>query len=234
MARVLTAGLLCLLVLLIPGGAWADVSLSWTQLESWGIQKPAFRLMIDSGNGKVLFGKEKELDLHLRSTGMGYKLRIFRMEASTAATIQLPLSILDQMAVNDDGTQAIVSGELGTRILEVDVNSGTFRTLMDSKKGQPGFRNDPRIIWFDGQSYYMIGYFYDASGVAGPDVVVRLNLSQSGAAAFEKVADIQPMEKKTSPRYLQRIVITPEQAVFVGGRPLALKVYSAGKVQQLD
>ncbi|HEY4002940.1 MAG TPA: hypothetical protein VGO93_28970 [Candidatus Xenobia bacterium] len=232
--------LLLALCLLAFQPALADTFLTGGQLGRYGIQMSGFRLMTLSGNGRVLIGSEKEMDLKLRATGYGYKMRVFHFDGSgisTVDTIPLPVSVWDQTAINDDGTQAIISTELGARIYAVDLVSKTLHLLMQRKPGEPGFRNDPRIIWFDGQSFCMIGYYYDGNGIAGLDVVVRLDLSQDGVHIFQQLTDLLHVDKKTSPRYMLRIVSSPDQAVFLG--PIKadgqeLKLYYKGNVSVLD
>ncbi len=241
MLKCLKLTLVLTLLFTLATAAHADVFVTKTQLEAWGIQSPAFRLMVLSGNGQVLIGAEKELDLRLRASGLGYKMRIFRINGDKLSvdTIQLPLAEWNQTGINDDGTQALVSGELGAKILEVDLVSHKYRVVMTHTAGEPGFRNDPQIIWNDGDGYLMTGYHYGPDGAAGPDEVARVNLAQSGIQAFESLADVIRIEKKTSPKYMTRIIMAPDQAVFMGplrphGQLQELKVYDKGKVILLD
>ncbi|MHB2019027.1 MAG: hypothetical protein ACYCW6_18930 [Candidatus Xenobia bacterium] len=227
------------LLFLANGAAWGDAFASRTQLISWGIVPQNFRLMALSGDGTVLVGAEKELDYKQRARGLGYKMRIFRLEGDRVAavnTIPLPFSIWDQTAVSDDGTQALVIGELGTRILQVDLQDGALHPVMVRSKGVPGFRCAPRICFYDGSRFLMLGYFYDKDGFVGSETLAAVNLTRTGAAAFESILDLARLEHKVAPRYISRTVFSPGEVVYLapGAGSEEIKVWEGSQATPIS
>jgi hypothetical protein len=198
-----------------PFSAWAYMlQYNPAYLAQWGIDIHQFKIVEFSGNDRVLLAIERVNRLSLRAKGYVWVLRIIHVEPTNDAitnvrSVLLPISDIQNMAISDDGKTAIIVAQYGTKILQVNVEKGTFKTIFSHEVGKPGFRSDKRLCWYHNGKFYTEGYFYDPQGYWISNDIVSLDLSHPNS--------IQLFQKKWDIDETQKSIGIPQVGIFVSG-----------------
>ncbi|MBQ7567271.1 hypothetical protein IJT17_00520 [bacterium] len=101
------------------------------------------------------------------------------------------ISRVEQACFTPDSRAVVFTTKAGATFIRLDIASGAMTTIMEHKKGQPGFRSYPEIIINSGREMIAQGYFYDANDFAGRNAIAVLDPYKTGISAFTLANEIQ-------------------------------------------
>jgi hypothetical protein len=185
MRKILSA--VFILIFLQTCAAAAQIEYNSSYLARYGVDFSRFKMATFSENGKVGVGLEKVNSLKLRIKGDVWILRIFKFDTYNRIlgikSVLLPVSDIDNIAVDRKGKIAVIISQYGTEFLKVNLQSGKIKILFKHTKGKPGFRAQIFLGYRDG-NFIAQGYFYDSKGYWLSNAVAKLNLSHPNSSNF--------------------------------------------------
>ncbi len=192
-----TAALLAFCLICPSISAWANVTLTPTSaLKAKGITSRYFNVVSISPDNRYVCGYSREfkkINGRLTNSSIIYIIPILANGALGAAQAYVLEDIprVEQACFTPDSSAVVFTVKAGATFMRLDINSGRISTIMEHKKGQPGFRSYPEIIINSGQEMIAQGYFYDANDYSGRNAIAVLNPYKNGLAAFTLANEIQ-------------------------------------------
>lgn len=116
-------------------------------------------------------------------------------------TYELKVPEIEQITFAPDSKSVLVSTLKGTKLIKIDVPSGTQSTIMEHIKGQPGFRIFPDIFTHNNGELLTQGYYYNENDSCGENVIATIDWNKSGVAAFTQASEIDKMQRNTRRNY---------------------------------
>lgn len=204
-----------------------------------GIDLSRFKMAGFSGDGRTAVGIERVNSLALRAKGFVWVLRDFKLDPygrllSSSATL-LPISDLENVAVDQTGKIAVVIAQYGTELVEVNLLRNKAKIVFTHEEGKPGFRTRQWITCHDG-NFYTEGYYYDPEGYWVSDSVVLLDLTHpESVALFHKMWDIGKTRSALGTMRSEWIVSGTEGYLAAqNSKDVTLLAYDDGKITTVD
>jgi len=220
--------------------AWSQVTYGNQELARGGISTNSFKILGFSRDNQKLFAIEKVNDIRRLAKGSAFYLRVMDvrldLRISTINTYLLPVREIDGIAFSDDGRKVLISGDYGTRFLELNVPTRAIRTIFQRQKGQAGFRSQTILVYRKGQ-FISEGYRYDDQGYYLNTAVVKLDLAHANSPSlFQETWNVTQTEKKLGPR-MREFLATATTAYLIpkpASKEYTLWYYNNGALTQVD
>ena len=180
-----------------PSTALANVTLTPTAaLKAKGITSRHFNMVAVSPDNRFICGYVREFKKtngHLLNNTILYIIPILSSGAlgSAYAYTLEDVSRVEHACFTPDSRAVVFTTKAGATFMRLDISTGSVATIMEHKKGQPGFRSYPEIITNSGTEMLAQGYFYDANDYAGRNAIAVLNPYKKGISAFTLANEIQ-------------------------------------------
>jgi hypothetical protein len=131
----------------------------------------------------------------------------------------VPAPVVDVLQFEfESEASALVVADEGSRLLQLDLQTGALRSLYAPLVGQPRFRASNCLLRADGCSY-VSGNFCAADGSAGPEQFARVELSGAPRLVAEGNLDAMRAAVGTLGTILQELPVSPRLAYFVVRTP---------------
>jgi hypothetical protein len=193
--KTLAAALLTAALLQAPGRATAappsedKIAVSRAELKRLGVNPQEVTFGLVSEDGTLGVASNKETRAREIAKGKIQWIHFFKLDWATHKTtcrsVCLPLAFLDNYTLHPDGKTLIVVGGHGTKVLAVDSDTLTYRTVYEYKPGQVGFRINPVVLWPEKDTVCTRGYALTKNQEAGAPCVVSIDPKATGINAFK-------------------------------------------------
>lgn len=201
MKRLLSIGIavaaLAACLIYAPSAAWGNVTLTPTSaLKAKGITSRHFNMIAISPDNRFICGYVREfkrIQGRLTNNTILYIIPILGNGAlghAYAYTLE-DVTRVEQACFTPDSRAVVFTTRAGATFMRLDLSTGRITTIMEHKKGQPGFRSYPEILTNSGTEMLAQGYFYDANDFAGRNAIAVLNPYKTGVSAFTLANEIQ-------------------------------------------
>ncbi|CAN0358467.1 unnamed protein product, partial [Phaeothamnion confervicola] len=197
--------------------AEAQTSFTTKDIAKWGANPRTFTPVAYVDEDKLLVGMDTP-SFNIKRKGISQRIFVVRFDQQgkfdSVKGYDLRLNgLLEQAKLSPDHKQLVLVSKRGSRIDLLRLADGTMTPLSSHVAGQPGFRIDPTLVFSCGNSFYGIGYTYDEQNFGGNSTIAKIDLRQTGAAAFTPTIDLHKIEKGV-PNTLMRSFLSPEAAFF--------------------
>lgn len=214
-----------LVILCFTSSSYGSIMIDRSSLEGeHGVDFKTFRLNLLSVDGTILVTTERVEDLAMRKEGKIIKLSIIKIDPKNDIirswnSVYFDLTNIGQVVLSDEGDKLLIIGNGGTQLLVLDTVKMTVAKVFKHEKGKPGFKSEPSGMYYDGQ-FYVKGYFYDKDQYSEGDYIARVDITKSGAGAFEKIVDFGAVYEKFNCTSLSSIyMVSPSSGYFSVIRP---------------
>jgi hypothetical protein len=132
----------------------------------------------------------------------------------------VPAPIVDVLQMEfESATSAIVAADGGSRLLRLDLATGSLRSLYARVAGQPAFRASNYLL-YSGGPMHVCGNFCAADGGAGPVQFARVDLAAAAPALVaDGSLDAMRVAAATLGTVLQELPVSPRLAYFAVRSP---------------
>lgn len=188
-----------------------------SKLKSTGINPNSFRITNLSADGGVLVGREKS-PLKLIRKGFPNEILVFNLGSKgllKTDIIPIPEADIDQMELNNSGTELAIEARNETDFYIVNFMKKTVTKIFHHVPRQPGFRGGPPVIrWMNGH-FYFTGFFYNKGGITIQNVLARLDIKPRGKYAFREVINGDLLQHGLPGAAISWEYYPPDEAYFI-------------------
>ncbi len=199
-----------------------------------------FRISLLSDKGDILACVEKIDDLTLRKAGNMYAVHILKLDIDNNKlgswkSVYCKFKTINQFVLSDTGDKLLILGDGGTKISVLDTKSMELKSVFAHEKGKPGFRSEPVCMYYEG-FFYIKGYFYDEEQFSKGYYIAKVDITKTGAAAFEKNLSIEELYKKFNGVVGSIYMVSPVTGYFSVIRKDGMHLigYKDGEVKDID
>ncbi len=200
MKRLFTIGgvAMCLALNLFcsAGVANANATLTPTSaLKAQGITSRHFQMVSISPNNKYICGYIREYAKSgpKRFVNTMYILSV-NPDGSIGKARAYPLegvARVEQACFTPDSNAVVFTTKAGATFMKLDCDTGKLTTIMEHKRGTPGFRSYPEVIIYSNGEMLAQGYYYDANDFSGRNAIAVLDPDKTGVGAFTLANELQ-------------------------------------------
>jgi hypothetical protein len=199
-----------------------------------------FRICLLSDKGDLLVGMEEIDDLTLRKAGNMYAVHILKLDMennklTSWKTAYANVVKFNQVILSDKGDKLLIIGDGGTKLFVLDTNSMEMKCVFKHEKGKAGFRSEPIGMYYEG-FFYVKGYFYDEEQYSQGGYIAKVDITKTGAAAFEKNLNIDELYTKLDGIVASLYIVSPVTGYFsvVRKEGIHLIAYKDGELKEID
>ena len=187
-----------LLVWVGPAGAQSKVTFTKKEIDKWGVFTRTFAPLAFVDEEKLFIGLDNP-PFTTKRKGIMQRIWLVRLDASykreSVKSYDLKLGgTVEQAKLSPDRKYLVLVSRRGSQVDKLRLSDGQITNLMTHVKGQAGFRLEPSLCFSAGDGFYVTGYPYDAEDYGGKPTIAKLDLDQSGAAAFSPQVDLRKLE----------------------------------------
>lgn len=170
-------------------------------LEHKGITPNRFSPIAFSTDGNYLVGYVRQPAAEIAK---GNVFTVFRIELKRSGKLgdvqAYPINIpaFEQACLTPNGDALVIVTRSGATFVKLDFTTGKLSTIMEHKRGIPGFRCYPLVMQLSEGKMLVNGYYYDKDDFAGKYTLSILDPSKTGVEAFTKCSEVSDIEHKLS------------------------------------
>ncbi len=199
-----------------------------------------FKLCLLSDKGDLVVAMEELDDLALRKAGNMYAVHILKLDMennklSSWKTAYANVARFNQVVLSDKGDKLLIIGDGGTKLFVLDTDSMEMKCVFKHEKGKAGFRSEPIGMYYEG-FFYVKGYFYDEEQYSQGEYIAKVDITKTGAAAFEKNLNIDELYKKLDGMVTSLYIVSPVTGYFSVMKEdgIRLIAYKDGELKEID